>query len=360
MKVFNMLLAPKFLFVPVSGVEGIGEYMRSIIIAKAVLKKWPSATIEFILNKHAPYAADCPFTSHLLDDTPTNKVSEVNQIVSTFKPDVVIFDASGRKSQLQHAYQLGAKVVFISQHKRKRRRGMKIGRARSTHLHWVAQPKFVLGEISLINKIKLALIKRSEPQFIGPVFCQPIEEEIDVILAQYGLVKGEFTLFNAGSGGHKVANRLAADIFVEAASDCYQKTGVRSIMVLGPNYPAATPEVDGVIIVKQVDNQEFINLLMAAKFAVLGGGDTLLQGIALKRPMLTCPVSKDQPARIKSCADIGLVQSCDTKVESLTLGYSKMLAPNMSEKLINNMNNIENLNGLEICIAALTQLLEPS
>ena len=349
--------SPKFLFVPVSSTEGIGEYMRSVIIAKAVLKRWPLAIVEFVLNKHAPYAADCPFTSHLLDDTPTKKVSEVNLIVSSFQPDVVIFDASGRKSQLQHAYQLSAKVIFISQHKRKRSRGMKIGRAKATHRHWVVQPEFVLGDISLIERAKLKLINRPEPRFIGPVFSQPTKSAIVPLLNGYGLKKDGFILFNAGSGGHMIANRLAADIFAEAAVISYQKTRIPSVMVFGPNYPDLLPEKEGVIAIKQIDNSEFINLLMASKFAVLSGGDTLLQAIALKKPTLTCPVSKDQPARIKSCAELGLVHNCETEVQALLRSCEQMLAPSLSGKLVENMDAIPSLNGLDICLDELGELL---
>ncbi|HAY95088.1 hypothetical protein, partial [Shewanella sp.] len=283
--------APKFLFIPVSSAEGIGEYMRSMIIADEVKRTWPNAEIKFILSQQAPYATQCPYPAELLEDTPTKQVKAVNQIMSDFLPDIVLFDASGRKSQLVHAHKLGAKVIFLSQHKRKRSRGMKIGRALVTDCHWVVQPEFVIGPISWLDRLKLKLINRPEPLNIGPVFTQPDIITQSALLAQYQLTQNEFVLFNAGSGGHRVNGELAADIFAKAASESYKASGILSVMVFGPNYPNLLPELEGVVVIPQLNNQQFINMLAAAKAAVLSGGDTLLQAIALHKPTLAVPVS---------------------------------------------------------------------
>lgn len=350
--------SPKFLFVPVSSPEGIGEYMRSIIIATAICEKWPEAEVEFILNKHTLYAADCPFPAHLLDDTPTKRVKEVNDIASKFKPDLVLFDASGRKSQLKHAFDLGAKVVFISQHKRKRSRGMKLSRARVTHRHWVVQPEFVLGDISWIERKKLQLINKPEPIFIGPVFSQPNAEKQHEILSRYQLCEGEFVVFNSGSGGHILSGKLAADIFAAAAAKSYQEIGLKSVMVYGPNYPNEMQQVEGVIAIKQVENTEFINLVNASRFAVLSGGDTLLQAIAINKPTLAIAVSKDQPPRIKACSELGLIHGCDSDVDSILNGIQSMQRPQLVAGLLRNMKASPSFNGLAICLNEISDLLE--
>ena len=66
-----------------------------------------------------------------LIQSPTKEIAAVNALMAQQRPDLVVFDASGRQAQLQMAYKLGAKVIFISQHRRKRSRGMKVGRAES-------------------------------------------------------------------------------------------------------------------------------------------------------------------------------------------------------------------------------------
>ena len=111
----------KILMIPVSSPQGIGEYMRSLIIAQALAAKWPGLDIQFVLNKHAPSAASCPFPTHLLNNSATKEKAAVNQLLQHLKPDLVIFDCSGRASQARQAKKLGAKVVFISQHQKKTR-----------------------------------------------------------------------------------------------------------------------------------------------------------------------------------------------------------------------------------------------
>ncbi|WP_372870555.1 glycosyltransferase family 9 protein [Shewanella sp.] len=353
-----MSRSPRVLFVPVSSAEGIGEYMRSVILADAISSRWKDAEIHFVLSRQAPYSSQCPYPVTLVDKSPTKEVKAVNTLMAQFKPDLVIFDASGRKSQLQCAHQLGAKVIFISQHKRKRSRGLKIGRARVTDSHWVVQPEFVIGPISVIDRFKLQLIGKPEPIFTGPVFTNPDAQRQFGLLQNYGLSAGEYAIFNAGSGGHKVADLLAADIFSEVARNCYRTHGIKSLMVFGPNYPKDIPQYEGVISVAAMSNAEFINLLAAAKVAVISGGDTLLQAIALKVPTLTAPVSKDQPARIAACEKEQLVMACPTNPEAMSQALGRMLQPENLSQLKQRLLSAPALNGLQVGMEEIIRLLE--
>ncbi|QYX64727.1 hypothetical protein K2227_21725 [Shewanella putrefaciens] len=350
--------APKFLFIPVSSAEGIGEYMRSMIIADEVKRTWPNAEIKFILSEQAPYAAQCPYPAELLKDTPTKQVKAVNQIMSDYLPDIVLFDASGRKSQLVHAHKLGAKVIFLSQHKRKRSRGMKIGRALVTDCHWVVQPEFVIGPISWLDRLKLKLINKPAPLNIGPVFTQPDASTQAALLAQYQLTQNEFVLFNAGSGGHKVNGELAADIFAQAAHESYKASGITSVMVFGPNYPNPLPEIEGVVVIPQLNNQQFINILAAAKAAVLSGGDTLLQAIALHKPTLAVPVSKDQPPRIEKCISANVAFGCEIELDTLNGNIKLLLSSDGIMRLATSLNKDSKLDGLELVIKQLEQWIK--
>ncbi|ABN59599.1 hypothetical protein [Shewanella baltica] len=343
----------KFLFIPVSSAEGIGEYMRSMIIADEVKRLWPSAEIKFILSQQAPYAAQCPYPAVLLEDTPTKQVKAVNQVMSDYLPDIVLFDASGRKSQLAHAHKLGAKVIFLSQHKRKRSRGMKIGRALVTDCHWVVQPEFVIGPISWLDRLKLKLINKPAPLNIGPVFTQPDASTQSALLAQYQLTQNEFVLFNAGSGGHKLNGELAADIFAQAAHESYKASGITSVMVFGPNYPNPLPELEGVVVIPQLNNQQFINMLAAAKAAVLSGGDTLLQAIALRKPTLAVPVSKDQPPRIAKCVSANVALGSVTELDVLNGNIKQLLSSEGIMRLATSLEKDYKLNGLDLVMKQL-------
>lgn len=346
----------KLMFIPVSSKEGIGEYMRSRIFADEVARAWPDAQIHFVLNELAPYAHSCPYITHLLNDTPTKKVAEVNQLMTDLKPDVVIFDASGRQSQLQHASQLGAKVIFISQHKRKRSRGMKFSRAKYTDLHWVAQPEFAIQPITRWERWKLKVMDKPEPIAIGPVFTNPCQRRKRELLEQYALEENRFYIFNSGSGGHCVDGHYAADIFSQAAQLTYQRTGVKCLMLFGPNYPNPMPELDGVISIKQMDNTDFISLLSASKSAILSGGDTLLQALALRQPTIAVPVSKDQPARIKACERQKAVISCACNVAAIVKAIEQVEQQDVSTQINQGLQALPSMNGLAIGMQKLEQL----
>ncbi|AQS35374.1 hypothetical protein Sps_00154 [Shewanella psychrophila] len=352
-----MLLEPKFLFVPVSTPEGIGEYMRSKIIADEVMNRWPNAKIDFVLNRHVSYVRDCPYSTHLVDDTPTKKTREVNQLITDLKPDVVIFDAAGRKAQLQHAHRMGAKVIFISQHRRKRSRGMKVERALVTDSHWVVQPEFAIGDISRFDKLKLNLIKCSFPIFTGSIFKQPDVAEQQQLQIKYGIQAGQYLLYSAGSGGHMLKSGLAADLFAQVAKSIFTQTGLPSLMVLGPNYPKSLPEIEGVTIIPQLDHCEFINLLQGAKAAVLSGGDTLLQAIALNIPSLVVAVSKDQPSRISKCYKAGLISTSAAEVEPMCIALTALLSDKSNESIGSRTTRLASSCGLEIGMAEIERLL---
>ncbi|BFL86352.1 hypothetical protein LFREDSHE_48020 [Shewanella baltica] len=131
-----------------------------------------------------------------------------------------------------------------------------------------------------------------------------------------------------------------------------------SVMVFGPNYPNLLPELDGVVVIPQLNNQQFINMLAVAKAAVLSGGDTLLQAIALHKPTLAVPVSKDQPPRIEKCVSEKYVISCETKSEAIGHKIALLLDPTLANQLITSLARGEQLNGLDVAMKELAFLLD--
>lgn len=107
----------RLIFIPVSSPQGIGEYMRSLLLAQSLESECSNPLdIHFILNKHAVYAKSCPFDTTLLEHSPTKELDKVCRFITEYKPDVVIFDCAGRAAHMKAAKKVGAKVVFISQH----------------------------------------------------------------------------------------------------------------------------------------------------------------------------------------------------------------------------------------------------
>ncbi|WP_394129182.1 hypothetical protein [Shewanella maritima] len=354
-----MASAPmRVLFAPVSSAEGIGECMRSAIIADAIQACWPDADIRFLLNKAAPFAQTCAYQTHLLDETPTKCTKAVNQFVTDFKPHIMVFDASGRASQLAHAKKTGAKVIFLSQHKRKRSRGMKLNRARHTDFHGVVQPDFVIGDISAFDKFKLNMLHLPKPVNLGPIFSQPQTQAQKMLLAELGLASQKYILFNAGSGGHYVDGKLAADTYYQAAQKCTELINLPCVVVFGVNYPKPLPENDKVMVLNNLPNSGFINLLDASQFAVISGGDTMLQAIALKKPIIATPVSKDQPTRIDICFKQKLIKSCQTDSDSIVKQILELVESRECELLKKNLQSIKQYCALDRLITEVESLID--
>jgi hypothetical protein len=82
---------PRFIFVPVSGPGGAGEYHRSLAIARGFERRWPGSEIHFVLNRQASYAASCPYPGLLLDDSPTRAGAAVEHYLQQQRADVVVF-----------------------------------------------------------------------------------------------------------------------------------------------------------------------------------------------------------------------------------------------------------------------------
>ncbi len=350
----------RILFIPVSSTSGIGEYMRSIIIAKALLARRPSSNIHFILNEKASYVVDCPFTVHLAKGSPTKDSETVNRVISQLKPDLVVFDSSGRANQFKQAKNVGAKVTFISFYNKKRRRGLKINRLPYIDKHWVVQPDYCMKDLSWWQNAKLSFFNKLSPENIGPVFQNSTAKKLLEVLVKFKLEGDNFFLFNAGSGGHYVSDVLVIDIYYQVAKYFYKKTNIKSVVVFGSNYPKEIPIDSDVICLKELDNEEYIALLSAALGRVICSGDTLLQCIALHKPSVASAVSADQPARLKLCSEKGLVLAAEPTFDSL-IKQSLLLADsevNTYDELLSNMAQEAPLKALTLILDDIVNLLE--
>jgi len=348
---------PIILFIPVSSTEGIGEYTRSVILAQAIEEQIENAEIHFILNKHAQYAHSCAFKVHFSNHSATKDTPAVKSVIQSIRPHLVIFDCAGRSRQFAYAKSLGAKVIFISQHKRKRSRGLKTNRLLNTDLHWVVQPKYAISPLGYLMRLKLKLLNKMPPKCIGPILPKIDPKITAKALASYHLNANEFFLFSAGSGGHKIDGTLVADIFYEAAIDFCQQTTIPTIMIFGPNYPNKLPESKLVTCLKYIPSTEFVVLLNEARGRVIGAGDTLLQAIELQKPSVAAVISKDQPARLDICSKQGLVITSETNRKSLFEKAICLLDENIYLAMEKKMLQMQPICGMDIALSDIKYLL---
>lgn len=321
--------APTILMIPVSSPSGIGEYMRCLIIAEALKAQHPDYNIRFVLNRHAPSSQQCPFPVHLLDNSATKEKAAVKAILDETQPDLVIFDCSGRASQARYAKKLGARVVFVSQHKKKRAKGFALNRLIALDAHWITQFKFIDGDVSPLERFKLRLLKKPAPLFTGPVFAEPaghLPAHVD------GLEGPHFSLWAAGGGGHTLQGLSATEVFYQAALKVATPEQP-AVFITGGNFKGELPSTPQITVLRSVPNRDLMTLIANANLVVSGGGDMMGQAIVLGRNIVAVPVAKDQPDRVFACATEGLVRPATFSVDDLAQQCQKALEQPLSPNL---------------------------
>ena len=348
---------PVILFIPVSSNKGIGEYMRSTILATAVQQAIPGADIHFILSTRVEYSNSCQFTTHLSHHSATKDTPKVKQVIESIKPDLVIFDCSGRAKQFRFAKKHGAKVIFISQHQRKRSRGLSLRRILNTDIHWVVQPTYTVTPLSWIERLKLSVLDKPEPKNIGPILPYFSSEDVSNTLAKYNLKSADFFLFSSGSGGHQLDGKLAADVFYKAAKNFQLKAGIKAVVIFVSNYPKTIPEDDDIQCLSSVSSKEFLVLLNEAKGRVIGAGGTLLQSIELAKPSVSVAVSKDQPSRLKDCVASNYTISASLSVDDICLCAEQLTVADKVSSMMTSLEGRGQEYGLKTALSDITQLL---
>jgi len=360
-RAYKLPKAPVILFIPVSSSQGVGEYTRSLTIAQSIEDEIPQAAIHFILNKHMNQGQPCPYQVHTSNHSATKDTFKVKQVIKQIRPDLVIFDCAGRGQQFKYAKSMGAKVIFIAQHRKKRARGLKLKRLLNSDYQWVVQPHFAISPLSLIERIKLKLCKQPAPKNIGAILPKIKADEKQRLLKKYQLQDKDFFLFSAGSGAHEKDGELIADIFYRAAKDFQAHTGIMAIMVFGPNYPNELPQnsslSDNPFCIRNLKSQDFIILLETAKGRVLGAGDTLLQSIELQKPSVAAVVSKDQPQRLIACEKRLLVIAAQTSQKDLYQKALQLTQAGCYQQVQTSIESFQPIAGREYAIEQIKQLL---
>lgn len=348
----------RLLFIPVSSPEGIGEYMRSLQLAQTLTSEYgKQLDIHFILNKHTAYAKSCPFPTLLLNQSATKENTRVCQFIEQYKPDVVLFDCAGRAEQMKAARNVGAKVVFISQHAKKRAKGLKLNRAGLIDTHWVVQPDYCIDPLSWYEKLKLNMLPLAYPENVGPFTVFASEQQKSDVLTRYNLQEKEFFIVNAGSGGHTINGQSCADIYYKAALIVAKKTGLKGVVVFGPNYTSPLPDTDELTCLASLQGEEFLALLSQAKVALLSAGDTLLQAIALQTPAIACAISKDQGERLTRCTRTEVVYQAQLNIVDISEKVQTLLTESRYKYIIDKYSTLETIHSFDIITQGLKNML---
>lgn len=295
---------PTFVFVPVSGPQGMGEYARCLSLAQAVVGRWPEAKVHFLLSERAPYARATPFPYTLFPDSPTLHAAEGARMIRSLEPDVVVFDNAGRRVQVAAAHDAGAAVVYISARPRQRGKAFRLRWMRMLDEHWIPYPEFAGGALTPIEQFKLRLMGRPRIRYLDDALPRPDEATRQATRARIGVERDRYVLMVPGGGTPHPGAKDAPAIYLEAARRIAEAG--HAVVALGLAAPdgalPATLRLPG-----RVPPADVAALLGSARLVVTNGGDTLLQALAFGRACVAAPIARDQSLRLARCAATGAV-----------------------------------------------------
>jgi hypothetical protein len=353
---------PRFLFIPVSGPGGAGEYFRSLAIAHGLEARWPAARIRFVLSRDARYAAGAPYPVLWIDDSPTRASDAVIRHLRDESPDVVFFDSSGRLAQYRAARAAGASVVYISSRPKTRWKGFRWRRMRALDQHWIASPAFLGGAANAWERWKLRLAAGPELLLLDSLYDDVDLRGTRSVQHTLGLERGRYVVVCPGGGGTFGSGPDAARIFQEAALDLARDADMPVLAIVGPRLFAERAPQPGapthMNILDSVPNGVLIGLLRDAAAAVVNGGSLLLQAMSLCVPIVAAPIAGDQLARIGRCARKGLVVAAPLEHGAIAHATRSVLRDTAArEQLQARLQRLGLRNGVETAAAAVARLL---
>ena len=311
----------------------MGEYARSLAIARAASRRWQGAAIQFVLSRAAPYAADAPFPTTLLASSPTFHSAAVIELIEKWRPDVVIFDNAGRTAQLRAARRLGARVVYISARRRQRRKAFRWRWMRLIDEHWIAYPEFIAGPLGFFEKLKLKLAGRPLVRYLDVILSRADPAERAGILSRAECAAGTFVLVVPGGGtGHPGAADAVGGFM--AAARALAVGGVPTVYV-GPSSANGDPGAGAVAaaalrepnlhLLGPLPQAELAELMRTARLIVTNGGSTLLQSIACGSACVAVPIAKDQSERTRRCVAAGVAAAATLDAASMVRAANRLL-----------------------------------
>lgn len=334
----------------------MGEFARSSAIARALIERWPSAAVHFVLSRAAPYAAAAPFATTLLPSSPTFHSPEVTDVIRRFRPQVVIFDNAGRSAQIRAARALGARVIYISARRRQRRKAFRLSWMRLLDEHWIAYPEFIAGGLGFWERMKLKLLNRPTLRYLDVIMARSAQ----AAAAGHSVrqARGAYVLVIPGGGtGHPGAEH-ATEAFRRAAMTI-ARAGHETRFVGPPNAEKAEPPPPNFRATGALPQVELVDLMQGARLIVANGGSTLLQAIACGAAAVAAPIAGDQPERIRRCVAVGAaVEATLDPVDIAAKAGALLDDPQALEALAGRAAGLALADGVKVALEALAPFMD--
>jgi hypothetical protein len=291
-----------------------------------------------------------------LDDSPTRSTPQVIAAIEAFRPDVMIFDNSGRTEQLRAAVEAGARVVFSSRAPRLRWKAFRPKWMRLLDEHWMVFPTFVTGGITRFERLKLRVFPGYRVRQFDTLFTPSDEGSRREWLAGLGLEPGGYVVFVPGGRGE--ASRVAepAELFIAAAREFVAATGQRTAVLTGRKSP---PECDDsrLTLLPRIEPGQVQHLLAESLFVVSNGGTTMIHTLAHGRPLVAIPLANDQDRRIRRAVRLQIATTAARTPVAIAAAATALLRePARREALAQRIAELGITNGVGEAVAALRSL----
>jgi predicted glycosyltransferase len=341
---------PRILFVPVSGAFGMGEYARSLSIARACIEQWPDAQVHFVVSRQAPYAGALPFPATLLDSSPTFHSKAVIDLMESYRPTVVVFDNAGRTAQLRAARRRGARVVYISARARQRRKAFRWRWLALIDEHWIAYPEFIAGSLGAYERLKLKFNPGVQIRFLDVI----LSRDPGTHRAPPAFAAGTFLLMVPGGGTGHPGARDAMEKFLTAA----RALAAQGIAILCVGFADDVPSEANLKCVPTVPQEELGHLLGEARLVVANGGATLLQAIASGAACIAVPIADDQGQRIRHCVEAQVAAEATLDADAIVGAVHRLWDDEAARQaLAQRAKALHLADGVQVALAGLRRLV---
>jgi len=346
----------RILFSPVSGPGGAGELMRCLIIARELAKAEPTADIRFLVNRNAVFRESVNFPIIDCDASPTNSTAQVLATIDSFRPDVMVFDNSGRTSQLRAAKRAGARLVFSSRAPKLRWKAFRPKWLRLLDEHWIVFPTFVTGGLKRIERFKMKFFPHYGVRQFDTLFTPSASAARSAWLQCPGLEPGSFVVFVPGGRG--AATRVAepAELFIAAAREFAATTGQRTVVLTGRKSVERATDPN-LLLLPRVEPDHVQYLLAEALFVVSNGGSTMIHVLAHGRPIVSIPLAGDQDRRIRRAVRLQIAETAERTPQAIAAVATRLLQePERGAALRRRTAELGIANGVHEAVAALLAL----
>ncbi len=347
------------MFIPASGPAGSGEYYRCLTLAREMLERRPGLYIAFLLHEQAAVERDQRFDYRLMAATPSLAGSAVSAQIESLRPDLTVFDNSGRVFQMAAARAVGSRVAWISNRPRKRLKGFRPQQMRHQDLHLVIDDE-PTRRLAWHERLLGSFYPDMCVELTGPVASRADLAALEPWRSRLPQA-GRFALFVPGGGGYRYRGRAVPEIFHQAAVEFQHETGVPSVVVPGPQYAGTLAARPGVELIDTLPTAALGALLGQAGLAVVGAGSMLAtQAVLATAPMVVVACGgRDQPARVKRMAADGLALEGRLDAGQLARSAVRLWAdPALAQRQRARLSALSDCTGTEQMVSHLLALLD--